>query len=72
MKLPTNVCGTDRTLRAVLGVVLAVVGIKRLESDRVRGGTALFFAGAGVLFTPLARFCPVNLLLGRNSCQESV
>lgn len=70
MALPKNVCGAERKLRLFLGVVLAVVAIRALERNRAKRGTAIWAVGCELLFNGLTQFCPLNLLLGRNTCSE--
>ena len=70
MPLPSNVGGADRTLRAVVGVVLAVIAVKTLERGEGTRGTAIWFAAIPILFTVFTGYCPLNDLLGRNTSRE--
>jgi len=68
MLLPRNVCGADHKIRLVLGVALAVVAVRALERDDGKRGTLLWFLAVPVLFTVFTRFCPLNALLGIDTC----
>lgn len=71
MALPKNVCGAERKLRLFLGVVLAVVAVRALERGRGKQGSAIWVVASELLFNVLTQFCPMNALLGRNTCQEA-
>ena len=64
-----NVGGIDKTVRIILGIVLLVAGIF------VKGGGlgqwALFLLAAIAFVTAFVGFCPLNKLLGINTCQSS-
>ncbi|APX97801.1 YgaP family membrane protein [Natronorubrum daqingense] len=60
-----NVGGTDRTLRIVLGVALLAFGYR--NRDRTAGALA-FVAGSDILATAVIQRCPVNALLGIDTC----
>jgi len=69
MPLPKNVCGLDRKLRALLGVALAVVAVRALEQNQGTRGTVLSAAAGEFLFNALIQFCPLNTLLGIDTCR---
>lgn len=69
MALPNNVCGTDRKLRGMVGLVVAIVAVKLLERDQARRGTALSIVAGELIFNTLFQFCPLNAALGINTCQ---
>ena len=56
-----NVCGRERNLRAMIGVILIVLGM--IVANWVVG-----IAGFAVLFTAVFSYCPINQLFHRNSC----
>lgn len=62
-----NVGGNDRTVRIVLGVVLLIVGLTS-PIDMVWRAVALVIA-AIALGTVLMHFCPINAILGINTCK---
>ena len=62
-----NVGGIDRTGRIALGVVLLIVGLA-MPIEMVWRVAALVIAGIA-LVTAAIRFCPVNAMLGINSCE---
>ena len=66
-----NVGGTDRTMRLVVGPILALVGVAILVGWLGVGGTLgtalgviALLAGVVLLFTGVTRLCVVNRLLG--------
>ena len=71
MPLPSNVGGADRKGRAIVGVVLAVIAVRALERGQGTRGTIIWFAAVPILFTAFTRYCPLNELLGRDTCQET-
>ena len=56
-----NVCGRERNLRAMIGVILIVLGM--IVANWIVG-----VAGLVVLLTAMFSYCPINQLLHRNSC----
>lgn len=65
-----NVCGADRTIRIVLGLIFATLGLFFVGSAVAKG---IFFALAAIAFlTALTGFCPLNKLLGLNTCKRPV
>jgi hypothetical protein len=56
-----NVCGRERTIRFLLGILLVGIGI--FYSSWI---TAII--GAIPLLTAVFSYCPLNRALGRNSC----
>ncbi|RQG97439.1 YgaP family membrane protein [Natrarchaeobius oligotrophus] len=60
-----NVGGFDRPLRFVLGATLLAFGYR--NRDRTVG-TLAFVAGSDVFATAIIRRCPVNALLGIDTC----
>ncbi|MFL5728623.1 MAG: DUF2892 domain-containing protein [Cytophagaceae bacterium] len=56
-----NVCGRERTLRFLLGVLLIVLGI--FYNSWIIG-----LLGWLPIATAVFSYCPVNSLFGRNSC----
>ncbi|ELZ09117.1 hypothetical protein C479_12047 [Halovivax asiaticus JCM 14624] len=66
-----NVGGTDRTMRLVVGSILALVGVAILAGWLGVGGTLgtglgvlALLAGLVLLFTGVTQLCVVNRLLG--------
>jgi hypothetical protein len=62
-----NVGGIDRTGRIVLGIVLLLVGLTAPIEMTWR--IAALVIAAIALVTATVRFCPVNAMLGINSCE---
>jgi hypothetical protein len=62
-----NVGGTERAARIIGGAVLIAIAYLALS-----GALAIiaYVVGAIALFTGLIRFCPLNSLLGINTCKE--
>lgn len=61
-----NVGGMDRTIRVILGIVLIAVGVLYLS-----GLTAIiaYIIAAIALITAAIAYCPLNKLLGVNTCK---
>ena len=69
-----NVGGMDRTARLVLGPLLAIVGLAvvfGVVSTNVYLGAALVVVGAVLLVTGAVQQCPINSLLGVNTCPRN-
>lgn len=65
-----NVCGADRSIRIVLGVIFAALGLFFVGSAIAKG---ILFALAAIAFiTALTGFCPLNKLIGLNTCKRPV
>lgn len=62
-----NVGGMDRTGRIVLGIVLLLVGL--MAPIEMTWRVAALVIAAIALVTAIVRFCPVNAILGLNSCE---
>lgn len=62
-----NVGGMDRTSRILLGLVLLVVGLAA-PIEMTWRIAALVIAGIA-LVTATVGFCPVNAILGINTCE---
>ena len=64
--IPCNVGGTERTVRMSTGALLLGLGLLAPISKpiRIAAGTV----GAIELVTGLAYYCPINQLVGRNTC----
>ncbi|HEY0665187.1 MAG TPA: DUF2892 domain-containing protein [Gallionella sp.] len=65
--MKSNVGGMDRTGRFVLGAVLLLVGLL-VEMEMVWRIVVLVIA-AIALVTAAVSFCPVNAMLGINTCK---
>lgn len=63
-----NVGGMDRTGRFVLGAVLLSV-VVLVEMDMIWRVVVLVIASIA-LVTAIVRFCPINAILGINSCES--
>lgn len=63
-----NVGGADRALRIVLGLSLLATGYR--TRDRT-AGTLAFVLGSDILATAVIRRCPVNAVLGIDTCPDS-
>ncbi|WP_126663945.1 YgaP family membrane protein [Haloterrigena salifodinae] len=60
-----NVGGFDRVLRIVLGAALLLIGYR--NRDRT-AGTLAFIAGSDIVATAIIQRCPVNAVLGIDTC----
>lgn len=63
-----NVGGSDRTVRIVLGLALLLLSYFVLSGTLAVVGYVLAAVG---LVTGLVRFCPVNALLGIDTCPRA-
>jgi hypothetical protein len=61
-----NVGGTDRIVRLLLAVVLVAIALLVPLEPWLR--TTLYVVAAIALVTALVRFCPINRLIGLNTC----
>ncbi|MBZ6495688.1 YgaP family membrane protein [Natrinema longum] len=61
-----NVGGYDRLGRFVLAAVLLVVGYRNRNRT---AGTLLFIAGSDLFATAVIQRCPVNAVLGIDTCE---
>jgi hypothetical protein len=61
-----NVGGADRTIRLILTVVLAAIALLISLEPWLRA--TLYILAAIALVTALVRFCPINRLIGLNTC----
>lgn len=66
MALKRNVGGWDRAVRVILGLALLAFVI----TGDLQGvwGVIAFLVGSVALITGVIRYCPVNRMLGVNSC----
>lgn len=60
-----NVGGFDRTARVVLATALLLIGYRNRSRTL---GTLSFVAGSDILATALIQRCPMNALLGVDTC----
>lgn len=60
-----NVGGLDRVSRVALGAALLAIGYR--NRDRTLG-TLAFIAGSDITATAVIQRCPVNALLGIDTC----
>ena len=60
-----NVGGLDRGLRTLVALTLLVVGYRNRQSTL---GTFSFVAGSDLLATSVIQRCPMNALLGIDTC----
>lgn len=71
-----NVCGTDRTVRMVLGALALLSSMAVVVYGGGLGGRRIVVAAvtllvAAVMFATVgARRCPINAVLGRNTCRN--
>lgn len=68
LDMDRNVGGFDRRLRIVVALALLAFGYRNRDS---RAGTLAFVAGSDVLATSIIQRCPVNALLGIDTCSGS-
>ena len=62
-----NVGGLDRLFRIAGGLALLSIGYRKRETTL---GTLAFVAGSDILATAIIQRCPVNALLGIDTCPE--
>ena len=63
-----NVGGADRNVRIVAGIILVAIGLFSPLSTLWQ--TLFLVLGAIALITGLIRFCPLNSLLGLDTCKS--
>ncbi|WP_323172664.1 DUF2892 domain-containing protein [Natrialba sp. PRR66] len=63
-----NVGGVDRFLRGTLGLALLLIGYRNRKQT---AGTLAFIAGSDLLATAVIQRCPINALLGVDTCGSS-
>lgn len=61
-----NVCRFDRLGRGILATILLVVGYRNRNRTL---GSLVFIAGSDLLATAVIQRCPVNSLLGIDTCE---
>lgn len=64
-----NVGGPDKAVRIIVGIVLVVIAL--LVAMPLAMQIGLFVVAAIALVTALVGFCPLNKVLGLNSCRLS-
>lgn len=62
-----NVGGADQIVRAVAGIALALAAIL-VPMDTIWRVALLALAGVAI-FTAAIRYCPLNSLIGLNTCR---
>jgi len=62
-----NVGGLDRNIRFVLGVVLLIIGVAAPISPTLQ--IIVLVIAAIAVTTAIVHFCPLNALLGINTCK---
>jgi disulfide bond formation protein DsbB len=67
MRLSLNVCGLDRTVRIIVGVVLAAVAYFGILTGVL--ATVAYIVAAIAFLTGIAQICPINRSLGINTCK---
>lgn len=65
--MKSNVGGIDRTLRIIVGIVLLLVGLAAPLEMTWR--IVALVVAAIALVTAFVRFCPINAMLGINTCE---
>jgi hypothetical protein len=63
-----NVGGVDRVIRIVIGLVALIAGFAVIESTGWR--VVAIVVGAVALLTAFVGYCPLNRLLGINTCRQ--
>ena len=63
-----NVCGIDRVVRIVSGGALLAFGYRNRDTT---AGTLAFVAGSDVFATVVFQRCPLNALLGIDTCSRT-
>lgn len=64
-----NVCGIDRAVRIVIGMVIIASGILRLLGGGI-WGYIIILIGIAVFLTGLLQRCGLYVLFGFNSCPD--
>ncbi len=67
MALAKNVGGIDRTIRIVLGLLFLAIGL--FGNLGTMGKTISYVLAAIGLVTGFVHYCPLNALLGINTCK---
>jgi hypothetical protein len=62
-----NVCGKEKMLRIIAGSILLVLYLLNILTGTA--GTIAAIIGGLLLLTGLIGYCPLNTLLGINSCK---
>ncbi len=70
MDVDRNVGGRDRTARAVLAAVLAVVALLALRKGARRRAALAGIGAVGLGFNALTCYCGVNRALGLDTTEE--
>lgn len=65
--MKSNVGGIDRTLRIIVGIALLLVGLAAPLEMTWR--IVALAVAAIALVTAFVRFCPINAMLGINTCK---
>ena len=68
MKLSLNVGGFDQVFRIILGAVLIVLAYFGILSGT--GAIIAYVVAAIALITGIIKFCPLNALIGINTCKK--
>lgn len=66
----TNVGGRDRTVRALLAVVLTVVAARTLKNGKRTAGMLALVGALGFGFNATTCFCGLNEALGLDTTDE--
>ena len=64
--MKSNVGGADRTVRIVVGIALLLVGL--VAPLEMTWRIVAVVIAAIALVTAFVRFCPINAMLGINTC----
>jgi len=64
-----NESASDRIIRAIIGIVLLVIGIYEVGPSEVLG-VILIIVGAIILITGITGFCALYSLLGISTCKN--
>jgi uncharacterized membrane protein len=63
-----NVCGPERRVRGIVGVLLIIVGFIVAQT----AGWIIGIIGLVLLLTAMLSYCPINAIFGRNSCRAFI
>ncbi len=63
-----NVCGFERRCRALVAVAMLVLGYRYRDRPL---GTLTFLGGSDLLATAVIQRCPLNALLGIDTCRSA-
>lgn len=71
MTISCNVGGLDKGIRIALGIILVGAGVYLESAVGVTGWSVIaFIAALTAVITAFVGYCPLNQLMGLNTCTE--